>query len=486
MKVLFITALAFLSCMPGAKGQSRDREFNLHKSGLLYSEADMKILRHMVDSLNLRFKTCDLSRPYYSFPQTPVFFVHFKSEKNSLEGITKDITPQTSFNELIKKHRAFIDEVDTTMLIIKTGKFGGKHSYLEGNPAYGYDYGFYDYEAGKAHIAGKWRYSYSPKDELTEYNSLLCWYFPLDLVQKKLPLKYAALIQYVDCMVDTSATVMLARPWPQEMNGVPASYLKMVDYINEKKADVTDTGRYRALFRLDQARFEYALVNLRDDPKFLELVNLAIEDCIRSKQGTGEFETLVATLVSKQKALELKRNRIVEGRCSQDPGPRYHALDIALLAAETHSWDIFLRSHLDIMNDNFSRISDGSYAQKRRETYLRELEALNLNVIDLLLGLTLRADNTASNHYHGSVSRLGRALAESKDRKAFEARTLEILKDPGLDEFNRGLIYILYSSYIQHLDDKKEAKELVRQLKRDATSFPVSLHSAIRELGLPK
>ena len=123
------------------------------------------------------------------------------------------------------------------------------------------------------------------------------------------------------------------------------------------------------------------------------------------------------------------RHRRVMGRCSQDPAPRLHARDIALMAAETNSWNIFLRAHLDIMNDRFERGSDGSYAYGMRKTYLKELEMLNLDIVDLMIGLSLRAGNTAENHYTGTIWRLGWALTESKDSSLFEQKAKQLLQD---------------------------------------------------------
>lgn len=90
-----------------------------------------------------------------------------------------------------------------------------------------------------------------------------------------------------------------------------------------------------------------------------------------------DFEEYVSCYKSPKVALELKRSRIVVGGCSQDMSPRVHAMNIALLSAETINWEIFLRSHLDIMNDNFERMSDGSYAWAGRKTYIKELEVLD-------------------------------------------------------------------------------------------------------------
>ncbi len=96
------------------------------------------------------------------------------------------------------------------------------------------------------------------------------------------------------------------------------------------------------------------------------------------------------------------------------------------------------------MNDRFDRVSDGSYAYAGRKTYLKELEELNLDVVDLILGLSLRAENMAEKHYVGTVWRLGWAMSESKDKSVFEEKVMHMMKDNHLDEFNRGLLLILF------------------------------------------
>jgi hypothetical protein len=148
--------------------------------------------------------------------------------------------------------------------------------------------------------------------------------------------------------------------------------------------------------------------------------------------SNDEFEEYVGRYHSKKTALELKRNRKVMGMCSQDNSPRIHAMNIALLSAETVNWEIFLRSHLDIMNDNFERRSDGSYAWAARKTYIKELEVLDFNVIDLLLGISLRIENPGEHHYYGNISRLGRALSESQYRAPIENKILDMIRDDQL------------------------------------------------------
>ncbi|MEM6395537.1 MAG: hypothetical protein AAF741_04260 [Bacteroidota bacterium] len=168
----------------------------------------------------------------------------------------------------------------------------------------------------------------------------------------------------------------------------------------------------------------------------------------------------------------------VVGFCSQDSRPRIHAMNITRLAAETGSWEIFLRSHLNIMNDRFDRASDGSYAWGARKTYIRELEELGINVPDLMLGLTFRMSNPSQNHYFGSVNRLGRALAESQFLDDIYARALKHISDPKLDDFNRLVMVFLCRNIIHHIEDENAAEIRRSDLRNAVDTLPDYLKRA--------
>ncbi|PBQ34944.1 hypothetical protein CNR22_17870 [Sphingobacteriaceae bacterium] len=174
----------------------------------------------------------------------------------------------------------------------------------------------------------------------------------------------------------------------------------------------------------------------------------------------------------KEKLLKDMRSTYVMGQCSMDSRPREHAMNIALLSAETTNWEVFLRSHLDIMNDRFDRRSDGSYAYARRKTYIKELEELNIDVAHLLLGISLRVENPASNHYYGTIWRLGRAISESQQRKQFEDKMLQLLEDNELDVYNRALVFFLYKNYLVFLEDKSENKLSKQRLEVSVKKLP--------------
>jgi hypothetical protein len=147
-------------------------------------------------------------------------------------------------------------------------------------------------------------------------------------------------------------------------------------------------------------------------------------------------------------------------------------MEICQLAAETTQWDIFLRSHLDIMNDRFERMSDGNYAWAGRKTYLKELEELDIPAIDLLLGTSLRVANVNDNHYWGSIGRTGRALADAENKDALEQRLISMIQDTNLDPYNRLLMAYLFSNYAGSLEDESRRQASINRLEVVMAALP--------------
>lgn len=181
----------------------------------------------------------------------------------------------------------------------------------------------------------------------------------------------------------------------------------------------------------------------------------------------------------KKKLLEEMLSTKVIGFCSQDKSPREHALNIAMLSAETTSWEVFLRSHLDIMNDKFARMIDGSYAYAKRQTYIREIEELDINVLDLIIGISLRVENPAKNHYYGRINRTGRAISESKNLADIKVEFLKMIADPALDDYNRVLIYYLYLNFNHYIENESEKKANETQLESALVSLPDYLYEKL-------
>ncbi len=373
----------------------QESEFKVYKNGLIYSEDAMSKLGQVVDSLNLKFKTCDLNKKFYTKYQTIGYIVSL--DKGNIKQAKQDIENQISFDEFVKKYPQAKVEKNKLIIRRKYKNYREKEivefEEFDLKSDYGFSIQTEDLKLYNKEVKNTWLFKYHKKTDYSE-ESIDAFYFPENFKSNEIPHKYALMIGYSDCLIDTTAT-------------------KFKD-------------------------------NLKDG--WIELP--------KNWQNYSEKK--------KSKLLEEMRSTRVVGGCSQDSRPRDHAVNIALLSAETYNWSVFLKSHLDIMNDRFERASDGSYAWSARNTYIKELETLDINVLDLILGISLRVENPATNHYYGSIGRIGRAIAETNNSNEFENAILAAVSDTELDDYNRLLFYFLfknYNYYIQNEEQKMINKE---------------------------
>ena len=389
-------------------------EFEIQKNGLIYSESTMNNLKTIVDSLNLKFKTCAIDKVFHSKYQTVGHRVTIS--KNRVKEARKDIENNISFEEFVKKYPNA--EVTKHRLIVKFDYKDRKNkdiiefSEISLNEDYGDEIRFKEnlqkYDPDKL---SKWIFNYYKKRTYSD-ESLTAFYLPTTFESKELPQHYAQMISYSDCLIDTTAT-------------------KFREGLESGHGELPKNWK---------------------------------------RQSKDRQEKLLETL----------RSTRVVGLCSMDDRPRRHAVNIAMLSAETQNWQVFLRAHLDVMNDRFERASDGSYAWGRRKTYIRELEELNINVLDLILGISLRVEDPALNHYQGSIRRIGRALSETQNKNEVESELLALPKDKELDLYNRILAFYILDNYIYNLTDESEKQKLNMQLKDAINSLPQELKEQIK------
>lgn len=475
----FFVVLLFLNSLVGF---SQYKEFGESANGLIYPDSTITQLKHIVDSLNLKFKYCDLNKTYIAKPQAKGHYVYL--EKGDVVAAAKDMKAGISFESFVAKYPLAVvtmqtyvvkysyqnykkeDIIEFSSLVLNDGK--ERNIQLKK-----------DIELYNRSLKDHWVYDYT--DSTQYYGAFIkAFYFLEDLKQPVIPEAYARMIQYSDCLVDTTEKIFYdnaevsdgwwGRKTPDEIKAFmnylnakcpePNSYKKN-EKAYRKKYDIWYVNHYIVFDKLHQ-----------NDPKFNTLLKAAVQAGIEQGGTYDEFEEYVGRYVSKDVELEMKRHRKVQGMCSMDQSPRYHALDIAMLSAETNHWEIFLRSHLDIMNDRFDRMSDGSYAYGRRQTYIKELEVLDINVLNLLLGISIRIENPSSNHYFGSIARIGRALSESRDASKIEAMMLTMISDQNLDINNRVTMYYLFLNYNYYLIDEKMQKDNMEKLHKAVLSMP--------------
>jgi len=501
--IILLTSINALIAQNSSLAISRSGEFEVHQNGLIYDTFTMSKLKFIVDSLNVKFRMCDLTKKYYSKPQTKAHYI--KIEGRIAKKVKKDLDKNLSVDELQKKYPKLMADKD-----VLVSKFQYKNHQEEDVvdfsviPLDEYDgYGFTfinDPVKYSMPVEDKWLYR-------ADKQYLEGFYFLEEFQTKVLDDKYASMVQYSDCMIDTTSEIFFENAIERPFFNIKTSknlseFMDLVEtYPDKPKApeypngvsvfDFEDKDKDTAEIRrkLEKYYQEQELYDkkyekwsnrrivwidneLSKTEPFKKLLKAGLEDVERDTIFHDGFEFYLARYLSKEKALQLKRSRVVWGSCSMDDSPRRQARDIAMLAAETVKWEIFLRAHLNIMNDLFNRMSDGSYAWERRNTYIKELEELNINVLDLLLGISLRIENPSQNHYFGDIGRLGRALAETKYSEEFKRKIVDMIKDPQLDYYNRVIMCYLFLNYNYHLSDEKEKSENIAMIKTAIATLP--------------
>ncbi|WBV61122.1 hypothetical protein PFY12_03140 [Chryseobacterium camelliae] len=389
----------------GMKTFAQESEFKVYKNGLIYSEKAMDKLSHIADSLNLKFKTCDLSKKFYSKSQTNAYIV--KMEGGNIKAAMQDMKNQMPAEEFIKKYPDASITKNALVIKRKYKDYNDKDvvEFEEFNlkDDYGFSITSENVNLYDQNLQHQWLFEH---DKETSYSkeSLEAFYFPNRFSSGEIPEKYAYMIGYSDCLIDTTAT-------------------KFKDKVKEGRVDMPKNW-------------------------------MAFSD------------------KRKAKLLEELRGTRVIGGCSQDMGPRVHAVNIALLSAETYNWNVFLKSHLDIMNDRFDRVTDGSYAWGQRNTYIRELEELNIDVLKLVMGISFRIENPVKNHYYGSIGRIGRALSESQNKTEAENTLLTAIADNNLDHYNRLLLFFLFKNYNSYTADETLKKTNEEKLFASINGLP--------------
>jgi hypothetical protein len=462
--------LLFAAC----SAQGQHNEFAVYSNGLIYDSTTMGRLCVIVDSLNIKFRTCDLSRPYYS---------NYQGTVNVVE------VPNKKIRALIQKGISF----ETF-----AGKFPNKivkrNVWME-RDVYAYDHKRYISFSGVDQLD----YSFDMEDH-GQITKVTGWIFNEDSTAAiylnkfssfEIPHEYGRLVQYVDCMVDTTAKIYLEElsdenddPFEGENENTNANaYLTIAadfpgepvhpewDREKEKESDSLLNIYYRQYNIWDSLRL-LALDEKMKTPSIRNMLIAAKDEALKTHKGSASIDFYVTKYLTKEDALAIKRNYKVMGVCSMDTRPREHVRDICKLAAETASWEIFLRSHLDIMNDRFERATDGSYAWAGRKTYLKELEELGIPATDLLLGTCFQVENVSANHYGGSVRRVGRALADAEDKNALEEKFIRIIRDEKLDLNNRIAFFYVFDSYTFHLDDGDRKKNDQKMLETLVDTLP--------------
>ncbi len=498
--ILFFVIVFCLSCH-----EKKSREFTLQSNGLIYTPAEIVNLKNIVNKENDEFKNCELNRTYYSKYQGKGHYIEFhnRMENGHFNDLIEDLNKDLGHDSLLKKYRKYIYDRKDNVYIVRQRYLNFYESLdtclfsIDANYNFGKKVKVSPSGDDIIKTGGKNKWIYEFIGRGTFKHITVKAYFLTDSIKQQIiPEKYARSVQYVDCMIDTNSRVInppdsRTRESSLSLLKKVQDFLVYVDYPNEpgyetKEEDLTPEEMYRKYeIRYDRwfkKKLEYIDKELSHTTEFKLFLSNAFQEALKFGNGTHEFERIVEKFTSAENALALKRRRRVVGSCSMDMSPRIHALSIARLSAKTRNWNIFLRAHLNLMNDHFARVSDASWGWSGRQTYISELEELEIDVFRLLIGSSLRVENVNQNHYQSSVGRIGRSLSEAQNRRLFENKIISMIKDEKLDNYNRYLIYLLYVNYIHSISNQAIRWFKIVSLKLGFWRYPKFLQKHILTL----
>jgi hypothetical protein len=211
----------------------------------------------------------------------------------------------------------------------------------------------------------------------------------------------------------------------------------------------------------EERKVAFYKAELNKDPEFRQIAKRAWEEATKTNCYSTNFAQNIGIYYDKEKSLDLLRSRKVRGFCSHDGSPRYHLRNIAVFSADAGRWDVFLRAHLDLMNDKISRNSDNSSVQYRRETFIRELEQLPIDLRSIFVGTLLRINNAPKNQYYGSIPRISKAMAVSKDSLSYQNQLMEYISNKNLDPLNRYILARTLENQIRIMNYQEFEEEIL-------------------------
>ncbi|MCB1042814.1 MAG: hypothetical protein KDC35_07735 [Acidobacteria bacterium] len=390
-------------------------EFKTYENGYIYADQTMWQLREIADRRQKNFQVCQTEASCTALSQGAADVYVFTGNTKTLDKVIQIIRADSSRTSLSDQR-----QVNEFFSNVPIARWGNNYQFIGESEL---PYNFHPDEQN-----GSWLWERIG-------SRLVIVRLTETLQAPQIPERYTHLIRYVDCMIDPTGTLA---PDAEPMNyDEPPSpqYDALISYLDAavKAGDEKETFLTRT-------------EKLAGHSEFIVLLKAAAEETISQHRLRSQLEQAVESHLGPKWALSMKRSYIVTGGCSQDRAPRYHAQSIARLSAESNEWDVFMQAHLSLLNDWFPRNSDASYAQARRGTYLAELDALNIDVLPLTLGMTFVVESD-DHHYFGNTERLGRAFANHPDRFAFEDQVLAIIDDDELDAMNRVRFANLYLNY---------------------------------------
>lgn len=318
------------------------------------------------------------------------------------------------------------------------------------------------------------KYLYSIRKEITGENrgALIIegFYLISEFKSITIPRKYSDWVNYTDILIkpQTSIFTNKGNTFEPSYNLKKTIIDSLINYYEAK------TGKPLYKEGLDQALFIkeidfwwakktfYTDSLFKYDKEFKKLLLQSLAFAEESKLTNGDLEDFTASLISKERALNLMRLNQQVGTCSFDNSPLIQQKRIASLAAQTQNWEVFIKSFLNIMNDYAERFANSNIASQARETYIEEIVKLDIDIDKILLGSNFRISDTINRHYFSDGDKIAKAYAnlDNRHQNHFIKTLAEILRDESIDPFNKLHFYNTFKNFQYYVRDSSKIKSL--------------------------
>lgn len=292
---------------------AQNGEFTIHDNGLIYHDSTMAKLNYIIDSLNLKFKKCDPYKTYYAKKQALAYYISL--DTGDIVSAKNDIAKGIDFQSFVSKYP--LTEIEDSLLVTayKTTDYWGNSNIMYKSITFKeyFDHAFSEKDTLGVYNSSKkntWIYRYNSKSKYSK-ESISGFYFFTEFESQPIALKYARLIQYSDCMIDTSSELYFNKAGEtntphneEELNSVT----KFLRYIDKKtKKPIYTKGRYEAYQKKynqwKQSSDSFITNSLSKEKEFNVLLNEAINSALENGGSNNRFEKYVSRYNSKKRHL---------------------------------------------------------------------------------------------------------------------------------------------------------------------------------------
>lgn len=338
---------------------------------------------------------------------------------------------------------------------------------------------------------GDWLFEYIDAPAY-KYKGLQAFFLVTDFQQTQVPSDYARNIDYLDHMTNPAEAALFddAKCCRHDTCytdiGIFQNFLEWLVPVASGDSLPNEYVYSGVINRPDDSCFARIDRQMANTKLFHRMLDLSIESAIENQCYFELLEQLVARYRSKELALHLKRSHFPVACCGMSSRPYLHRRDIAVLAAQTAEWNVFLRTHIDVVYDDYRKNPDGTITFLGDRTMVPVLQEFSLDVEALLLGSVLRVDNRHKNAYIGGAYNMGNVIARMPERDEILNNIRNMIGNHQLDDFNRLRMFNVYWTCLIESNSREIPESLVATLRSAVDLLPPYLAQTIDlEVELP-